>query len=249
MQLHCLGTAGYHPNETRQTSCYFLPESSIALDAGTGIFRLAKVLKADHLDILLSHAHLDHVLGLTFLLDVLYEHPIKRLRIWGERAKLDAVRNHLLHELIFPAPVDAEWVAIDETPEFEIDGIKVGWRKQEHPGGSVAYRIDWPDGKRLVYCTDTTGDTSPEHAAWIEQADVLLHECYFRDSASEWALKTGHAWTSRVIEIVRASRPKRLLLTHVNPLETLADPIDAERMRDALDAEVTLAEDHLIVDF
>ena len=104
-------------------------------------------------------------------------------------------------------------------------------------------------GKRLVYCTDTTGDTSPEHSAWIERADVLLHECYFRDSASEWALKTGHSWTSRVIEIVQASRPKRLLLTHVNPLETLADPVDAEKMQDTLDAEVTLAEDHMIVDF
>ena len=73
MRLHCLGTVGYHPNDSSHTSCYFLPQSGILLDAGTGIFRLAKLIETDSLDVLLSHAHLDHSFGLTFLLDVLFE--------------------------------------------------------------------------------------------------------------------------------------------------------------------------------
>ena len=95
MQLHCLGTAGYHPNEDRHTSCYFLPESGIVLDAGTGLFRLAELIETPTLDIVLSHAHLDHVAGLTFLLDVLYQRPVDRLRIWGEKEKLAAIEQHL----------------------------------------------------------------------------------------------------------------------------------------------------------
>ncbi len=104
MKIHCLGTAGYHPNDTRQTSCYYLPEAGIALDAGTGTYRLPKVLAGKSLNILLSHAHLDHTAGLTFLLDVLANHPLEQIQIWGESDKLAAVREHLFHPLIFPRP-------------------------------------------------------------------------------------------------------------------------------------------------
>ena len=249
MRLHCLGTVGYHPNDTRHTSCYFLPESGILLDGGTGAFRLTKLIETDTLDVLLSHAHLDHTFGLTFLLDVLFERPVRMVRIWGESAKIQAVREHLFHELIFPAPLSAQWLPIDDLTEWEIGDTKISWRHQEHPGGSVAYRIDWPDGKRLVYATDTSGDTSDEHAQWSLEADLLMHECYFRDDSKKWAIKTGHTWSSRAADVANTSNPKKLLLTHINPLETSDDPIDIKSIRRKVSAEVILAQDGLIVDF
>ncbi len=87
MQLHCLGTAGYHPSDTRQTSCYFLARDGVVLDAGTGIYRLTPLIQTDTLDILLSHAHLDHVVGLTFLLDVFFQRPVKRRSNLGHGAE------------------------------------------------------------------------------------------------------------------------------------------------------------------
>lgn len=249
MRLHCLGTVGYHPNDERHTSCYYLPESGILLDGGTGAFRLAELIETDTLDVLLSHAHLDHTFGLTFLLDVLFQRPVKKLRIWAESDKIAAIRDHLFHELIFPAPLNAEWVAIDDKPEFEINGVKVTWRPQDHPGGSVAYRLDFPNGKRLVYATDTTGDKSDEHTAWSKDADLLMHECYFRDSAEEWAIKTGHSWTTRVADVAALSNPKKLLLTHINPLEMAEDPVDSHLISDRIEGEVILATDGLSLDF
>ena len=255
MQLHCLGTVGYHPNDHRHTSCYFLPESGIVLDADSGMFRLAQHVQTDTLDILLSHAHLDHTFGLTFLLDVMYqceqrECPVKKVRVWAEAAKIDAIRNHLFHELIFPAELECQWVAIDDQPSFQIGQANIQWRTQQHPGGSVCYRIDWPElGKRLVYATDTTGDTSDEHAMWTREADLLMHECYFRDQASEWAIKTGHSWTSRVAEVAAKSNPAKLMLTHINPIETAESPIDIDLIRSKVQSEVLLAEDEMTVEF
>ncbi len=250
MRLHCLGTVGYHPNDSRHTSCYFLPESGIVLDAGTGIYRLAPLVRTDRLDVLLSHAHLDHTVGLTFFLDVLYKCSVKKLRIWGESAKIDAVRHHLFHELIFPSPLEAEWIAIDRQPEFQIGDATVSWRPQDHPGGSVAYRLDWPDHpKRLIYATDTRGDTSADHAEWSRRADLLMHECYFRDSAEDWARKTGHSWTGRVAEVAGLSQPAKLLVTHINPLEDATDPVDLDSIRRQVGCEVILAEDGREVDF
>ncbi|MEL6110230.1 MAG: MBL fold metallo-hydrolase [Planctomycetota bacterium] len=250
MQLHCLGTAGYHPNETRQTSCYFLPESGILLDAGTGLFRLTEHLCTDTLDILISHAHLDHIAGLTFLIDVLYQRPVDRIRIWGEAKKLEAIREHLFAPLVFPVPLQAEWMPIDAQSLFRIGDCEVSWRRQEHPGGSVGYRLAWPGGPKLLYLTDTTGDVSDEAARWNSDADLMMHECYFSQEYSEWAEKTGHTATHRVAEIASAAMPSKLLLTHANPLSESADELLAEtRARLTRPIETLLAEDGLAVEF
>ncbi len=230
MDIHCLGTTGYHPSASRHTSCYFLPSDGVVLDAGTGLFRLAPLIQTDRLDILLSHAHLDHIVGLTFLLDILYQRPVETVVIWGEQAKLDAVREHLFADLIFPAPIEAQWEAIDGRDSFSIgatQAITVDWRAQQHPGGSVAYRLRWrAENKTLVYATDTCGELSEGNRAWMHRADLLLHECYFRDEHQRWAVKTGHCWTSRAAQVARDAQVKRLLLTHINPLAEGNDPVD-----------------------
>ena len=250
MKIHCLGTVGYHPNQDRHTSCYFLPESGILLDAGSGIFRLAPFIQTPRLHILLSHAHLDHTIGLTFLLDVLFQHPVDELHLWGEAEKLEAVQSHLFNNLIFPAKLNCQWHAIDDQPSLSIEDTVVSWRAQSHPGGSVAYRIDWANqSKRLVYASDTTGDLSDEHARWSRDADLLMHECYFRDSAAEWAEKTGHTYSSRVAEVANNSSPKKLLLTHVNPLETGDDLVGLDVIQKKTQVEVVVASDEMQIDF
>ncbi len=261
MQLHCLGTAGYHPNETRHTSCYFLPESGLVLDAGTGMFRLPSLIQTDTLDILLSHAHLDHVVGLTFLLGIVFQRPVERVRVWGESEKLAVVQKLLISEYIFPVPLPVTWHAIDETdstgepPSLDIAGARVTWRPQTHPGGSVAYRIDWPGtmgsgsdtggGRSLVYATDTLGATDPAILRWMHGADVLLHECNFHDHQRDWALKTGHCYPERVAEVSAASAARRVFLTHISPI----DPITLEAGDRRFSMPCEIVEDCQVIDF
>ncbi|MFG0286807.1 MAG: MBL fold metallo-hydrolase [Rhodopirellula sp. JB044] len=257
MHLHCLGTAGYHPSETRHTSCYFVPDTGLLLDAGTGIFRLPSLLRTKTLDILLSHAHLDHVVGLTFLLDILYQHPLERVRVWGEAKKIEAIRTLLASEYIFPVELPVEWLAIDDEANacgnqtFDIHGACVSWRRQEHPGGSVGYRIEWPGtdsgatSRVLLYATDTVGATDEESYRWMSDVDVLLHECNFHDHQVEWATKTGHCYLDRVATISKATQPKRVLLTHVNPIDEVeVDPGDE---RFAMPCEVV--RDQQVIEF
>ena len=71
MKLVLLGTGGYYANDRRHTACLMLPEVGVVLDAGSGMFRIRDYLATDRLDIFLTHAHLDHVIGLTYLIDVL----------------------------------------------------------------------------------------------------------------------------------------------------------------------------------
>ena len=251
MRLHCLGTAGYHPNEERHTSCYFLPESGIVLDAGTGFFRVADLIQTPTLDILLSHAHLDHVAGLTFLLDVLHQRPVERVRIWGVKEKLDAIREHLFSECLFPVRLEAQWCEIDALEQFTVGDCRVTWRPQQHPGMSVGYRLEWAGGTSLLYLTDTIGDVSAEASLWYRGADLMMHECYFSAERAEWAAKTGHTWTGRVAQIAAAAVPKSLLLTHVNPLDPNPGVMLTEVSQGLMgcDIPVSLADDRGIIEF
>ncbi len=54
MRLRMLGTAGYHPNELRHTSCYMLPAQGFVLDAGTGFFRVRDHLCTPSLHVFLK---------------------------------------------------------------------------------------------------------------------------------------------------------------------------------------------------
>ena len=168
MKLVLLGTTGYHPNEHRQTPCLLLPSCGAMLDAGTAVFRAARYVQTPELDVFLTHAHLDHVVGLTYFLDVLHALPRLKVRVRGEADKLAAIREHLFAEAIFPVLPPLEFVPLEAPrppggspsplPDAAVtlcDGGRVTWFPLVHHGGSVGYRLDWPD-RSMAYVTDTT---------------------------------------------------------------------------------------------
>lgn len=223
-RIEILGCGGYHPTEERHTACFFLPEDGIALDAGTSFFRVRDYLATEHLDIVLSHAHLDHTCGLTFLLDVLWNKPVHRVTVHGRASDLEAVTHHLYGTAMFPLDFEHELQSIDGP--FELAGWNIRTRKQVHPGGSLGFRFD-RGSTSFAYMTDTIAD--PSDAAQVELArgvDVLLHECYFPDFMADLAKRSGHSTAGAVAGLAKAAGVGRLVLIHANPLAT-ADELQA----------------------
>jgi len=245
MQLHLLGTAGYHPNSRRHTACFMLPEIGVVLDAGTGFYRVRDLVQTETLDIFLSHAHLDHVFGLSFLFDTVYEKPVREVRVHGEAAKLAAVRQYLLADELFPAALPCSYLPLSGPLELP-GGGRLTYFPLVHPGGSVGYRLDWP-GHSLAYVTDTTAAdaTYVKHLAGVE---LLLHECNFVDGMEEWAVRTGHSCLTPVAQVARAAHVGRLILVHVNPLDELAEPLDISSVRHIF-PRVEIGQDGQVVEF
>lgn len=247
MKLVLLGTNGYHPNETRHTSCTMLPELGVLLDAGTGLFRIRHRVVTPRLDIYLSHAHLDHVAGLTFLLGVLYQQPVEQIVVHGEAEKLETVRKHLFAELLFPVPPRFELRPLENNEEPLAAGGTIRHFAVEHPGGAVGYRLDLPD-RSLAYVTDTTAATDADYVEHIRGVDVLLHECNFPDELEEIARLTGHSWTTGVAEVAKAADVGMLVLTHLDPA-LMADAAAQVEKAQRIFPNVILGEDNMELQF
>ena len=248
MNIEFLGTAGYHPSETRHTSCALISDaardSCFVLDAGTGFFRLINRPLPPNIHVFLSHAHLDHVWGLTFYLDLMYttKGP-SEITIYGAQECLEAVFS-LFDSPLFPVAYRGNSVVVEPGRPFIVSGVQVSAHPLTHPGGSLAYRFEWPD-KSLAYVTDTVGDG--RYIDFIKNVDLLIHERNFSDSMQELAELSGHCTTEDVIRVVHESQAKRLVVNHFNPL-TEGDPLSEDHLRREL-PNVVAARDGLVLEF
>ncbi len=247
MRVEFLGTAGYHPNETRHTSCVYVPDAApdagFVLDAGTGFFRLAHKPLPSRLHIFLSHAHLDHVAGLTYLLDVLYGRQCE-ITLYGSACALHTVRHDLFDSPLFPLPFSHLTQTVEADAAFEVEGVRVRACDLTHPGGSLGYRFDWQNPKSLAYITDTAGDG--RYLEFIQNADLLIHERNFSDDLEKVADASGHCTSQAVARIARAANIRQIALTHFNPL-TPVDPASQDDLQREF-PDAVFARDNLVLD-
>ena len=226
VKLHFLGTTGYHPNNRRHTACLMLPEMGVIFDAGTGMFRVRDLIRTKTLDIFLSHIHLDHCVGLTFLYDVLLDKNLNRVTVHADPSKIEALRNHLYASALFPVEPNFEIKPIMPGGEIKLsDGSTLKSFPLIHPGGCLGFRIDWTD-RSMAYVTDTTACPEADYLPSLDGINTLIHECYFADGFEDLAATTGHSCLTPVAKVAAKVQADSLYLIHVNPLNEDEEPLD-----------------------
>src|SRR5688572_17804649 len=199
------GTRGSIPTPGAHTSRYggntpcVAVESAdgqlIILDAGTGIRALGNRLAgrdngAVNAEILLSHAHWDHIQGLPHFKP--FFSPGSTVRIWGSRQgtmSLEAILRQQMDPAVFPVPLDALSARLTvqhvEPGEFTIGAFRVNAMRLRHPGMTLGYRLaPVAGGPSLAYVTDNELGNGGEHetaAGWrseflrfLSGVDVLI---------------------------------------------------------------------------
>lgn len=235
-----LGSGGWIPTSRRETCCALFREGSHALviDAGTGIQRLVEepqlLAGVESADIVLTHFHLDHVVGLGYLPAV----PLPELpTIWGAGQLLAGVPTsslleRLLGEPFFSAPLAEVAASVREIDreELEIGPFPVATRMQKlHAVPTLALRI----GDMVTYCTDTAPD--PDNVGFAAGSEVLFHEAWYAQETSD---DGNHSAGGDAGKIAREAGAQRLVIIHVNPFQTSDEALAAAAQAEFERAEV-----------
>lgn len=224
-----------------------LPELGILLDAGTGIFRARDLIQTSELHIFLSHVHLDHVVGLTYLLDILYQRNVKKVTVYCDPEKQTAITQNLFHEQLFPVLPPFEFADLMPGIQSAPGDGRLNVFPLKHPGGSYGFRFDW--GKRsFAYVTDTIAACDSDYIAHLNGVDLLIHECYFPDGEEERAELTGHSCLTPVAEVARRANVGQLVLVHLNPLDERDELLDL-RSVSAIFPRIRIATDEEVIEF
>lgn len=216
MRLIFLGSGGSWPTPERGTTALYLPDHGLLLDAGTGVHPLRDLHGDGPLDVLMSHYHVDHSVGLYFLSGGLFHGRSQpEITVWGpewdDRFRAAWGGASALWPLEFPFP-------LHRAPEqFRIRDIEVRTQPVPHGAPVLAYRLRLPGGETLAYVTDTTAPG--EYLDFIRGVDVLVHDCSFSREHAAWADKTAHSDTERLGRLAREAGIGHLYLTHTGPLE------------------------------
>jgi phosphoribosyl 1,2-cyclic phosphodiesterase len=233
------------------TSCVEVQcgDHTLIFDGGSGILPLGKRLLAAgapiDADILFSHFHLDHVIGLPFF-EPCYM-PGHRFCLWAggetEDHSLQRVFSTLMSPQLFPVGLE-EFRAKMEFREFRIgavlqprDGITIRTAPLNHPGGATGYRLEFEE-RSIAYLTDT--EHKPDQLdsnvlALAADVDLMIYDCTYTDEEYPRFKGRGHSTWQHGVKLADAARAKRLAIFHHDPahddafMDTVA--ADAERAR------------------
>ncbi|MBI5021150.1 MAG: MBL fold metallo-hydrolase [Ignavibacteriales bacterium] len=225
-KITLLGSRGWMPIDDRQTMCILVQinDKDFLLDCGTGISRfrspqVKQLLKSQTLNILFSHYHLDHIMGLTYLTG-LFKKGERKIRLVGPSNKILDYGLGYACDLITQPPIfgtplkkfdlDIELLEYDSY-SIVVDDIKISFLKQPHKGGSLAIRL----ADQVCYMTDT--GITDQAASFAYGTKCLLHESWLVDRN---VLSDYHATISRAISIAQDANIRQLIPIHFSQTVT-----------------------------
>ncbi len=204
-------------------------DETFVIDAGTGLIRLGNMFYNDPRDegrrihILLTHFHLDHVLGLPFFKPLFSpKAQITFYTPWNPQ-ETQITLHKLMGGRYFPIDFmdTASKKDFQQLPEgiSEVAGVQVSWCPLNHPQGSVAYRLDH-QGHSWVLATDTEHPEEGEDerlTAFCQGADALVCDAMYTPEEYEARKGWGHStWIQGTRMAVQAGVGV-LYLSHLNP--------------------------------
>jgi phosphoribosyl 1,2-cyclic phosphodiesterase len=206
-------------------------EQIIILDAGSGLKHLGDALQATQVDILLSHTHIDHIIGLPFFMPA-YD-ASKKIGLWAGHLlpsyTITQAMSQLISAPLFPTTLkdfkaDMHYhdftagEALD-SPHWRQNNIRITTLALNHPGNATGYRIEYA-GNAVCYITDCEHDSNVPDAglvSFVSAADYLIYDATYDDSQLASHRGWGHSTWQQAVRIANAAHVKTLIPFHHDP--------------------------------
>jgi cAMP phosphodiesterase len=226
MRVRVLGCHGGESPSHRPSS--FLVGNDLLLDTGAAPRSLSLAEQAGIDYVVLTHSHLDHVLGLPLLLDNVLAARQQPVEVFSSSATADALEQHLFNGLLWP---DFTKLPSPDKPAlrirrlsarqtvtaggFELTLIPVSHTVETH---AVVVAGKWGS---LLY----SGDTGPTQEVWkvastLSKLRAIICEVSMPNAMESLARMTGHLTPRLLAAELRKYTPATnapVYVTHVKP--------------------------------
>lgn len=220
----------------RQHQSCFVIDGSIAFDAGSLAISATPAERANVRDIVLSHAHLDHIAGLPLFIDDLFPVLREPIRVHAAASVIEALEENIFNWTIYPrfselvnehGPV-IEYRKFENGQIFSIGNISVIPVEVNHNVPSSGFVIS--DGRSTIAIS---GDTAEAGGFWevvngLNSLDAILIECAFPNEHSELAARSFHLTPKLLAEELKRCQLGKAAIYAINIKPAYYDSIVAE---------------------
>jgi len=210
------------------TSCVMLRSGNtwLVCDAGTGVIPLAAEIREAatapdaercHVKILISHFHLDHIIGLPMFLAALPK--TAEVTLYAVPCAKQLVT--LIGPPLWPVRLtdvcpQLQFADLAQSAENDLGaGIMVQTMPSNHPNDTTLYRIRW-EGIDVVYGLDCeiTDAFEATYVRFARDCDCLLYDGAYTDEDYTRCVGFGHSPCSRATTIADQTGAKRVCVLH-----------------------------------
>jgi len=184
----------------RQHYSCLLVDGRVTIDAGSLAGSINEEERFAIRDIVLTHAHLDHIAGLPLFIDDLFSVLTEPIRVHARREVIDILEEHIFNWQVYPRFSELtnqhgkviEYVVIEPERELSIGNLSFRALTVNHKVPSLGFVVSDSNSTFAI-----TGDTAEMDGFWktvnaLEKLDCLFVECAFPDDFEELAAISHH---------------------------------------------------------
>jgi len=226
MKVKVLGSSGSELPDHNLPA--FLIDGKLLMDAGTIGLSLNNTQQWKIENILITHAHLDHIKGIPFLLDnIIIKNRTHTVTLMSGRDVIRDLRMNVLNNRIWPdfskipsarSPI-LKFKALKPGTPISLNGYSVLCQKVSHSVPAFGYIVTDNKGGSIAY----TGDTGPTDLFWKTMAKYnvccLIVEVSFPNRQEDLAVRSGHLTASLLKKEFEKMTclPPKIYITHAKP--------------------------------
>ncbi len=181
-------------------------DDRVAIDAGTLAHAATDEMRSILRDVVLTHAHLDHIAGLPLFVDDLFASLEGPIRVHASPEVIEVLERDVFNWSVYPCFSELtndhgnvlEYVSLTANESASVAHLEITPVNVNHKIPTTGFVIS--DGNRTIALTGDTAEVSDfwETVNVLGRLDALLIECAFPNEMAELA-EVSHHLTPRLL--------------------------------------------------